>query len=280
MIRQASHLVRYLLALTLLGVGVSVRAQQPTVADISKQIGIDQKLGNRVPAGAKFLDENGRQIEFGDLLGKRPLLVAPIFYTCTTACTVVMDNVMKTLAKATKGDRLRVGRDLDVVFVSINPKETPELALRKKNVMTGVYNQPGTEDGWHFLTGPEKETRRVTDALGFRYTYNPDTNRVNHPVGIMFVSPNGTISSYILGGSYPTEVVADDVSRAEKNLVGPKSETILLGCIMIDPITGQRSVVIENVVRIAAIFTMVAVGLWILMMSLSNRKAARQAEAR
>jgi protein SCO1 len=233
-----------------------------------------------VPANARFWDEDGKEIEFGELLGKRPLLVAPIFYTCTTACTVVMDNVMKTLTKATKGDRLRVGRDLDVVFVSINPKETPDLALRKKNVMVGVYNQPGTDEGWHFLTGSEEQTRRVTDALGFRYTYDEATNRVNHPVGIMFVSPNGTISSYIMGGGYPTEVVADNVARAQKNLVGPKAETILLGCIMIDPVTGQRSIVIENVVRLAAVLTFFVVAVWILSMSLASRKAAHKAEAR
>lgn len=268
MMRATLILIVAMLAL----VGLS-QAQTPQ-ADVTRQIGIQQMLGNRVPADAVFRDEYGKTIRFGDLLGKRPLVVAPIWYQCTTACMVVQDSLMKTLAKATKGDRLIVGRDMDVVFVSINPKETPDLALRKKNVLTSLYKRPESDAGWHFLTGDDANIHKVTDALGFRYTYDPQTDRINHSVGIMFVSPQGTVSSYILGADYPTEVMADNLKRAERNEVGPKADTVLLGCIMIDPLTGKRSLVIENVVRLAAFIFMLGVFGWVGSMIVASKKQA------
>lgn len=258
----------------LTGLGARASAQTPS-ADLTKQIGIDQNLGTQLPTDVTLKDEAGKDIRVGELLGSRPLVFAPIFYQCTTACMVVRDNLLKTLAKATKGDRLLVGRDLDIVFVSINPKETSDLALRKKNILLESYNQPGSEKGWHFLTGSEKEVRRLTNALGFRYTYDAATDRINHPVGIMIASPQGKITGYIMGGTYPTEILADDIARAERNEVGPKAETFLMGCIMLDPVTGQRRIVIEGVVRLAGILTMLVLFGSIIKMSLSNRTAKR-----
>lgn len=253
-------------------------AQSPQ--DITKLIGIDQKLGNPVPKDAVFKDETGKSIQFGDLLGKRPLVVVPVFYQCGSACVAVTDNLMKTLLAGTKGNILRVSRDFDVVFVSIDPRETPDLAIRKKNTLVGGYGQPGTEGGWHLLTGELSQVRRLTDALGFRYTYDEASGRINHPTGIMFLTPNGLVSSYIVGIQFPTQIMLDDVARAAKNEIGPKSESFLFGCIMQDPVTGKRSLVIENVVRMFGAITLVILVAAILKMSLGARHRSASQGAR
>jgi protein SCO1 len=259
------------LGVTVLGVWASPAQAQQRFKDSLAQMKIEQKLGSQVPAEATFKDENGKQIKFASLLGHRPVVLLPMFYLCRGVCGKEADNLMKTIARL---EDKQVGRDYDVVFLSINPKETPELAMNKKTsllkVMKGEFNQ----EGYHFLTGTMEEIRKVTDAVGFGFAYDPIDGRINHPAGLMILTPAGRVTEYILGAEYPKPIFKDALALAEQNKIGKKAEVILLGCVMIDPVTGQRSIVIENVIRlIAGVF---ALGLfaWIGSMMLKNRRDA------
>jgi protein SCO1/2 len=275
---------------TLLGFGLflamvlpsSLSAQTPS-AELTKQIGIDQKLGATPPKDVALKDEDGRSIRFGDLLEGRPVILVPIFYRCVTGCAVISENLMKTLTKATRNEAFVIGRDADVVFLSIHPKETPDLAKLKKNLYLSAYDPTGkleSEKSWTFVTGEEASVRRITDAVGFRYTYNESQDRINHPAGVIILTPEGVVSSYILGTQFPTRILENDVALAAKNEIGVEAESFLFGCIMLDPATGQRRVVIENVVRLAGVFTLlVLIGSIVRMSLVSHRKGQEPLES-
>ncbi|MFI5386378.1 MAG: SCO family protein [Fimbriimonadales bacterium] len=231
---------------------------------------IVQRLGNQVPLGAEFRNRQGRAVRLGELLQSRPVLVLPIFYQCTGVCSLELQDLVDTLPKMTKW---RIGRDFDVVVLSINPKEGPDLALSKfQSTVSASPGLAGTEPGWHFLTGTLTSIRSVTDALGFYYTYDADKDLVNHPAGIIFLTPSGVVSSYILGASYSTDGLSKNLDLAAKNRVGEKSADIFFGCIHIDPLTGQRSLAIQGVLRLLGLATILTIAATLAVLS-KKRKA-------
>ncbi len=237
--------------------------------DVLAKMGVDQKYGNQVPGDAVFRDDHWRTIRFGDLYGKRPIIVMPMFFECQGVCSVEVDSLMQA---AIQMDNLNVGRDFDIVLLSINPKETPSLTSVRWNSAVKLYGRAGSEDGFHFLTGTYENIRKVTDALGFKWVYNPKDGNINHPAGLMVLSSKGQITGYMVNKDFPRAFLVHMIADAKAFRESPKTDTVLFGCIMIDHATGRRSLVIENVIRLcAAVF---AVGLfgWIAGMSLSGKK--------
>lgn len=240
----------------------------PPNVDI-KDVHIDQLLGSKLPHDATFKDQSGKAIQFSQVSRGLPILVLPIFYKCTGVCTVEFQGVLQVL------DRLkdrRVGQDFDVVAISINPSEGPDLALGKMREAINSYpSLKGTEAGWRFLTGDIVNIRRVTDALGFKFTWDPVKKVVNHPAGLMVLTPQQYVSSYIFGASYDPAALRKSIDRAKGNKIGEKTTEIFFGCIHVDPITGQRSIVVLNFLKFLGVVTVVALLGTIIALSLRSR---------
>ncbi|ODU52201.1 MAG: hypothetical protein BGO01_00085 [Armatimonadetes bacterium 55-13] len=249
-----------------------VTAEQPGTSgpktDTTK-IRIDQKLGAQVPLDAEFKDRTGKTVKFGDVLGKRPVLALLIFYKCQGVCSVEFEELTKI---ANQIPSQKVGKDFDVVVLSIDPTEGPDFAQGKfDQVFDFQPDLKGTEDGWHFLVGDLDNIHKVSNALGFYYTYDPKTDAINHPSGIMFLSPTGKVSSYIYGAKYIPNIVAQNLTKAAKNEVGEKAKEVFFGCIHIDPLTGRKSLVIERVLSILGGITVVVLLGSIIILSRRNR---------
>lgn len=221
-----------------------------------KGVFVKQSPGARIPLDVPLTDDKGRSTNSGRLLRGRPIVLLPIFYRCTGVCTTEMQGVLAALANNPK---LAPGRNLDVVVLGLNPKETPELAAAKKAEYLGLYGHRETADGWTFLTGPEDDVARVANALGVHYTYDEAKDQVNHPSAIVVLTPEGRVSSYMLSGMYPTARFAEDVARAARDEVGAQEETSWLGCVHVDPVTGERSIVVQGVMRVAAVLVVLAI---------------------
>lgn len=245
-------------------------AQQP-FRQALQQMKLEQKLGNQVPGTARFKNEQGQDIQFASILGKRPVVLLPIFFTCTGMCGKETDNLLKTIVRLE--DR-QVGKDYDVVFLSIKPTETPDLALNKKTSLLKIVKGDTNEEGFHFLTGQLDEIRKVTDSVGFGFAYDPKDDRINHPAGLMVLSSSGKIVQYMTSTEYPPKEFAAALDLAKKNVVGKEAETMLLGCVMIDPVTGKKSLVIENVVRLAAGVFALGLFSWIGAMVVKSRRTS------
>ncbi|MER3496071.1 MAG: hypothetical protein C4320_04260 [Armatimonadota bacterium] len=276
-----------------------VPSQQATIAS---KIGMDFKLGATVPGDVQLTDDAGKPVQFAQLLGKRPVLLMPLFFNCQTACPLETDNLLKLLVKEEgrnvlrtlgaqaaginiadlrRDDRLLVGRDFDVVMLSIHPLEAPLDARRRRLLVEDVFVEgwkklnpadqaaamASVRRGFHFLVGKSEEVHKITDAIGFKFWYDAPNNRMNHVAASAMLSPTGKVTGYITGTDYATKVLAERVALASRNEVGALGDTMMLGCIMVDPVTGKRTIVFKRVVTIGCILTMLILGGSILMMS-------------
>ena len=165
-----------------------------------RDVGIDQKLNNQIPLDLLFRDESGADVRLGEYFGQKPVILALVYYDCPMLCTIVLNGLLHSLKEL----KLNVGQQFEVVTVSFDPTEAPALAAAKKAIYVGLYGRPGAAAGWHFLTGEESSIHRLTQAVGFRYNYDPQTKQYAHATGIMVVTPQGRLARYFYGIQYPS----------------------------------------------------------------------------
>jgi protein SCO1 len=255
-----------LILMTVLSAGIAFA--QTDQSPLTQTMGITQRLGQFLPKDATFKDESNQTVKIGDYLGKRPVAIIPVFYACQTGCALITDSVLKTVVKAEHEDKLVVGRDLDIIMVSIHPKETPELASDKKALIMRALELPGTARGWHLLTGDLESIHQVTDAIGFTYKYDAKKNLINHPMGSVIVSPSGKISAYTIGNDWPTKVIEDDLAYAKNEETAPAADqSLMFGCIMLDPESTKYRPLIENIIRGFGVLTLAILSFSIYSMS-------------
>lgn len=243
--------------LSCLMVSGSIANAQHGQSPITKGMGITQRLGESVPKDALVKDEAGKTIRFGDVLGKRPVIFLPVFYECKTACPIITNNLLKTLSKAATQDVMIVGRDLDVVMLSIDPTETPEQAAARKAVIVKAFAKPGTEHGFRLLTGDLASIRKITDSVGFQYRYDTAKHLISHPMGSAMLSPQGKIAKYTIGNNFPTKIAEEGLAVAARNEVGDVADqSQMFGCLMLDPATTRNRPLIQNIMRVGGLATL------------------------
>ena len=217
------------------------------------KIGIDQRLNEQVPLDLEFVDENGRDVKLREYFGKRPVLLALVYYECPMLCTQVLNGVTGAL----KVLNFDVGKEFDVVAVSINPREGPGLAAAKKQAYVERYGRPETADGWHFLTGREENIRALANAVGFRYEYDESIKQYAHGAGIELLTPKGVIARYFYGIEYSPRDIRLGIIEASEERIGNAIDSVLLLCYHYDPTTGQYGATVMTMVRIGAVLTMI-----------------------
>jgi protein SCO1/2 len=247
--------------------GVPSHAAPAAGSPLSK-VDIEQKLNAQLPLDAVFKDSTGATVRLGDLYGKRPVLLAFVYYKCPMLCTLVLNGTVRVL----NGVTLTPGKDFDIVAISINPDETPEIAAKKKAVYLKEYHRKGTGDGWHFLTGEEDQIRRVTDAAGFKYAYDPVSKEYAHASAIYVTTPEGRLARYFFGIEYPARDLRLALVEASKGRIGGLVDRILLFCFHYDPVTGKYSLMIMRLVRTAGVLTILGMAAAIILMIRRERK--------
>jgi len=215
-----------------------------------RDVGLDQKLNQQVPLDLRFRDEAGRELPLSSYFGTRPVILALVYYQCPMLCTQILNGLVTSL----RGMSLQSGRDFDVVSVSIDPTETPELAARKKAEYLRRYAKSPL--GWHFLTGAEAQIKELARAAGFRYAYDPKTKQFAHASAIMVLTPAGKLSRYFYGIEYPPRDLRLGLVEASENKIGTPVDQLLLYCYHYDPGTGRYSAIVMNIVRLAGVLTL------------------------
>jgi protein SCO1/2 len=225
-----------------------------------RNVGLDQKLNQQVPLSLVFHDEAGRETQLASYFGSRPIVLALVYYQCPMLCTQVLNGMVMSLRTLS----LISGQDFEVIAVSIDPTETPELAARKKAEYVKRYARGST--GWHFLTGAEPQIKQLASAVGFRYAYDPKTKQYAHASAIMVVTPSGRLSRYFYGIEYAPRDLRLGLVEASENKIGTPVDTVLLYCYHYDANTGKYSAIVMNIVRLAAVLTLLILGpvlLWL-----------------
>ncbi|HXH62357.1 MAG TPA: SCO family protein [Fimbriimonadaceae bacterium] len=221
------------------------------------QIGVDQKLNDTVPMDVYFTDSSGNKVTMRDLVQGRPVILMPVFYECPGVCTMELDNMVQTLHSIQDKS---VGKDFDVVTFSIKPTETVKEARDRKNLILDIYHRKGAEEHWHFLVGNIDQIKKLTKAIGFRFNYDPTTDQVVHPAAAVVLTPDGQISKYFLDLQYPADQLLAALQDASKGRVGVKAQDdSFWNCICLDPVTGQRSLNVLKILKLAGYFTLLAV---------------------
>ncbi|HEY8902499.1 MAG TPA: SCO family protein [Chthoniobacterales bacterium] len=236
---------------------------QTLPSDYQRHVGFDQHLGRSLPLDSSFNDESDHAVRLGSLLQNRPAILVLAYYRCPNLCTIVMNGLLDGLRDST----LQVGRDFEVIVVSIDPDESASLASAKKRIYVRQYGRAGAESGWHLLTGNAASIRQLADAVGYRYFYDEASKQFAHPSGIAIISPSGKISQYMLGIEFPPKELDSAIHRAAQDRVGSLSRALLLLCYCYDPATGKYTLAVSRVMQVAGSLTVLGLCGMILLMN-------------
>ena len=233
-----------------------------------QRLGFDQRVGQHLPADLAFRDETGRAVKLGDYFGKRPLVLALVYFRCPMLCPLTLAGLSRSL----KGMSFDVGKEYDVLVVSFDPHDTAAAAAAAKRESLARYGRLDTAAGWHFLTGDAASIKRLTQAVGFRYFYDTQAQQFAHPAGIVVLTPQGAASRYLYGIEFPSRNVRLGLVEAANNRIGSPIDQVLLYCFHYDPVQGKYSAVTLNIVRLSAILCVVGLGLMIVLLRRHEHK--------
>ena len=217
---------------------------------------IDQNLDGILPLDAKFRDENGKEVRLGDYFGSKPVVLALVYYSCPMLCNQVLNGMTSSL------DVLKafsIGKEFEVITVSFDPRETPDLAREKKETYVSWYKRDGAADGWHFLTGDQSNIDRLTESAGFHYKWDAKTNQFIHASGIMIATGEGKLARYFYGIEYAPKDLRLGLVEASAGKIGSPVDQLLLYCYHYDPSSGKYGAVVMNMLRIGAALTLIAI---------------------
>jgi protein SCO1/2 len=248
---------------------------QPLPADTRpealREVGYDQRLGESVPLDIVLRDENGREAPLSHWFGRRPVVLSLVYYDCPMLCTLSLNSLASALSTLS----FDVGREFEVVTVSFDAREGPELARAKKAAYLQRYKRPGAEAGWHFLTGDAAALARLTGAVGFRYAWDDRSKQFAHPAGVVVLTPEGRISRYLYGIEYAPKDLKFAVMESAEGRVGSPIDQVVLFCYQYDPKTGRYGAVIMRIVRVGGLLTLAALGILIYVLRRAEPRTVR-----
>jgi protein SCO1/2 len=269
--RRAIIAASLLLSSPFFGAVAKAQFQYPTQdigvrPELLKEVGIDQKLNESIPLDLTFRDETGQNVKLAQFFGAKPVILSLVYYNCPMLCTQVLNGLERSL----KDVPMDIGKQFNVVTVSIDSTERPVLASTKRALYAGLYGRPGAIDGWHFLTGDEPQIKQLANAVGFRYAYDSQTKQFAHASAIMMLTAQGKISRYLYGIQYSSRDLRLGLVDASEGKIGTPVDQILLFCYHYDPATGKYSLLISRIIKVAGIFTILVIGIGIFLLARSE----------
>jgi len=261
-----SNSILHRLAALALALSFPAAAQEAPAPDtrppLLRQVAIEQRLNRQVPLDLAFRDHAGREVRLGEYFGKRPVVLALVYFQCPMLCTQVLNGMTSSLSVL----RFDAGKEFDVLAVSFDPRETPAMAAASRKKYLERYSRPGSEHGWHFLTGQQVSIDALTEAAGFRYAFDPATGQFAHGSAILVLTPEGRIAQYYYGIEYPPKDLRLGLIEASQNRIGNLVDQVLLYCYHYDPATGRYGAITMNILRLAGVATVLILGSFILLM--------------
>jgi len=253
-----------------LGFPLVATAGQTREGTILDRVGFDQKLNGHVPIDLVFKDERGTPVALRDFFGK-PVILNLVYYQCPTLCSQTLNGLTRSM----KPLSLRPGVDFNVITLSIDPTESPDLARRKRAAYLKRLDRPGAERGWHFFTGDEPSIRKLADSVGFRYSYNARNKQYVHAAGIVILTPKGDVARYLYGIDFPPKDLQFALTEASTGRIGSPIARVLLLCYDYDAATGRYTLAIVRLTRILSVGMALVVAAFLVVMFRRERRQAR-----
>lgn len=240
---------------------------QQSRPSILNEVGIDQQLGTQLDLSLEFRDETGASVQLSEYFHKKPVVLVPVYFTCSSLCPMTLNSLMQALRVI----QFNAGKDFEVVAFSFAPNESATMAASAKARYVRDYRRPGTAEGFHFLTGDEKSIRALTNNIGFHYTWDNTSRQWAHATGIMVATPQGKLSQYFYGLEYSARDLRFSMIQASQESIGSLVDRVLLYCYQYDPATGKYGIVVIRSVRIVGAAT--ALALFSFMFIMFRREA-------
>jgi protein SCO1 len=218
------------------------------------RVAFEQRLNEQLPLDLPFKDEDGKVVKLGDYFGRKPVVLAFVYYECPMLCTQVLNGLEGALRVMNES----VGDEFDVVTVSFDPRETPALAAGKKKAYLERYKRDSAEQGWHFLTGEQASIDALTKAAGFSYTWDEASQQFAHASGIVVATPAGKLSRYFFGIEYSARDLKFALMESTSERIGSLADQLLLYCYHYDPAKGNYGFVAMGAVRAGGAVTLLA----------------------
>ncbi|MGC2398923.1 MAG: SCO family protein [Acidobacteriaceae bacterium] len=233
---------------------------QDRLPDILNTVKIDQRLGQQLPLDATFRDETGKTVQLRNYFGKVPVILSLVYYQCQILCMEDLNGLVGALEMV----NLTPGKDFQIVIVSIDPAETPQIAAAKKAEYVRRYGRPETAAGWHFLTGEQPAIKALAQAVGFGYVRLPQPAgkppMFAHASSIEVVTPEGRMAQYYLGVEYSPRDLRLGLVEASHNTIGSPVDNILTYCYRYDPKLNRHSLVVARIVQAGCMLTALCLG--------------------
>ena len=243
---------------------------------VLKGVTVSQHLNQQLPLNAIFVDETGKSVKLGDYIGQKPAILTMVYFNCPMLCSEELDGLTGALEMV----KLTPGKDFNVIVISIDPAEGPELAARKKAFYLKRYGRPETAAGWHFLTGKTPDIDAVSTATGYGYVRVPGPDgtlsQFAHASSIEIVTTEGKLAQYYLGVEYSPKDMLLGLIEASGNKIGSPIANILTYCYHYDPETNKHSLIVARVVQLGGMVTMAGLGGFMFLMFRKDIKLGRK----
>ena len=247
------------------------RTRGLTPGDLSR-VAFAQHPGVQISPDLVFRDQNDQPFRLGDHFGKQPTILVLGYYRCPMLCSLINDGLIHALQELP----LNVGRDFQVINVTIDPAETPTVAAQKKSEYLHQYGRRGAPEGWHFLVGDQGSIAQLDDQAGFHYAYDPQTHQYAHPSGVIVLTPKGKISRYVFGVRLDAKELHDAIVAAKEEKSSSVISQVFLLCYHYNPITGRYGGLVLATLRVASLGFLAAIAWWIF--SMARRPAGGHAQ--
>jgi protein SCO1/2 len=216
-------------------------------------------------------------VKLADYFGHgRPVILNLGYYQCPMLCSELLQGLVGSMKVLT----FDVGKDFDVVTVSFDPRETPEMAAAKKRDIMKRYGRANADQGWHFLTGNADQINALTKSVGFQYQFDPKTEQYAHAAAIVMLTPDHHISGYFYGVEFSPKDLRLGLVQASQSTIGNVGDQVLLYCYHYDPRTGKYGAVISNILKLGGLATMLLLGTFMFVMFRADRRAGRLSSRR
>ena len=230
-------------------------------------VGIEEHLGRTIDLDLTFNDEDGKVVKLRDFFNKgRPVLLDLVYYNCPQLCTLILNRQVEIM----KQMPWTPGNQYEVVTISIDPRETPEVARKKKASYLASYGKP--TDGWHFLTDRDDNAKRLAELIGYHYRWDPRIQQYAHLAAIMILTPEGKMARYLYGINYRALDLRFGLAEAAENRSTITIEKVLLFCYHYDPVQNKYVLFATNFMEAGGALTVLVLGFFLFRMFRAERR--------
>lgn len=262
-----------LLSLVALAMAVKPAGAQvsPHAARAYEGVGLSPRLGALVPARASLVTSDGKDVLLGSLLGnERPVVLTFVYHTCPMLCSALLDG----LTRALEDIPWTPGKDYDLLSVSIDPGDTPELSRQQRERYLRRLDRPGAD--WHFLTGEENDIRSLAQAVGFGYRWVEEQQEYAHPAAVIVLTPGGGVSRYLPDVAPGARELRAAMVEAADGKLGTLSDRVFLYCFQYDAASNSYVMTAKSAMRVGGLFTALVLALGLSLLWMREGRAKRQ----